>query len=271
MPSKGIRKQRGYLTITRVSSTDRWDEKYAEKIVARHTGGITESRDVPGAPPGTHDFDVVLLDGRVFAVEATLHVDRKQQELRAAIRKRGGWTFPELGSSWYLLLSPAARASELYVEIEALLGKISPGFASEPDGFQPPTGSRLHKLGVRRVRKLPHVQPPEVICEVDDDGPSPVDFPDGRTLAATVKQLAARKAQKLARANADERHLFAWIDFFEEADLADLGRTGLPAASPDLHATVDAVWIAEAFSPGRVVSYTRRDGWTDRGKWSVEE
>ena len=45
---------------------------------------------------------------------------------------------------------------------------------------------------------------------------------------------------------------------------------GWPAADPDLPAPVDAAWIAEAFRPGRVLTYSRRDGWTDHGTWQAE-
>ena len=61
-----------------MSSADRWDEKCAEQIVGEKTGGTTRTRDVPGAPDGTHDFDVVLPGGYVIAVEATTHADSGQ-------------------------------------------------------------------------------------------------------------------------------------------------------------------------------------------------
>lgn len=91
-----------------MSSADRWDEKHAEQIVGEKTGGLAHTRDVPGAPPGTHDFDVVLPDGRILAVEATPHADPEQFRLYAAIRQYGEWIFPELTCSWYLILDPVA-------------------------------------------------------------------------------------------------------------------------------------------------------------------
>ena len=53
-------------------------------------------------------FDVVLPDGRVLAVEATLHTDRRQLGLHAAIRQYGDWSYPEPACSWYLILDPEA-------------------------------------------------------------------------------------------------------------------------------------------------------------------
>jgi hypothetical protein len=64
--------------------------------------------------------------------------------------------------------------------------------------------------------------------------------------------------------------LFVWIDFLQKAALADLGYTGIPRANPRLPASVDVVWIAEAYSPGRVLTYDRYGDWTDRGTWQSE-
>ena len=253
-----------------MSSADRWDEKHAEQIVGELTGGTTRTRDVPGAPPGTHDFDVVLPDGRVLAVEATLHTDRRQLGLHAALRQYGEWAYPELACSWYLILDPeATQVRSLHAEAGALLAS-HPGVLDGLDGFRPRAGSRLYQLGVRGIRKLPQLYPPQVICEPDDFDLAVLDPQDRRTVAGVIEQLASWKAAKLARADADERHLFAWIDFFQKTTLADLGHVGLPMADPVLPAPVDVTWIAEAFCPGRVLTYSRREGWIDYGTWQAE-
>jgi NACHT domain len=240
-----------------VSSADRWDEKHAEQIVGQLTGGTIRTRDVPGAPPGTHDFDVVLPDGRVLAVEATLHTDRRQLGLHAALRQYGEWSHPELACSWYLILDPeATQVRSLHAEAGTLLAS-HPGVLAGLDGFRPRADSRLYQLGVRGIRKLPQLHPPQVICEPDDFDLAVLDPQNGRTVAGVIEQLASRKAAKLARADADERHLFAWIDFFQKTTLADLGHTGLPMASPALPAPVDAAWIAEAFDNVQELIATR--------------
>ena len=252
-----------------MSSADRWDEKCAEQIVSEKTGGTTRTRDVPGAPPGTHDFDVVLPGGYVIAVEATTHADSGQLGLYAAIRQRGDWIFPELNCSWDLLIDPATRVRELHAEAGSLLAR-HPGVLADMDAFRPRADSRLYQLGVRAVRKLPQLSPPQVICEPDNFDLRVLEPQDGRTIAQVVERLARLKAGELEAAEADERHLFAWIDFFQKTALADLGFTGLPQANPVLPAPIDAVWIAEAFCPGRVLTYRLRDGWTDHGTWQLE-
>jgi len=179
-----------------------------------------------------------------------------------------GW--PQELHRWYLVLDPeATQVRNLHAEAGALLAS-HPGVLAGLDGFRPRAGSRLHELGVRGVRKIPQLHPPQVICEPDDFDLAVLDPQGGCTVAGVIEQLAGQKAAKLARADADERHLFAWIDFFQKTTLADLGHTGLPKADPDLPAPVDAAWIAEAFRPGRVLTYSRRDGWTDHGTWQTE-
>lgn len=250
-----------------MSSADRWDEKHAEQIVGEKTGGLAHTRDVPGAPPGTHDFDVVLPDGRILAVEATLHADPDQFRLYAAIRQYGEWIFPELTCSWYLILDPAAtKVRDLHAEAGVLLSS-HPGVLADLDGFRPRAESRLHQLGVLGVRKLSQLHPPQVVCEPDYFDARDLDPHGGRTITKVIEQLADRKADKLARADADGRHLFVWIDFLQKGALADLGYNGIPRANPRLPASVDVVWIAEAFSPGRVLTYARHNGWTDHGTW----
>ena len=216
-----------------MSASDRWDEKHAEQIVRERTGGTTRTRDVPGAPPGTHDFDVVLPGGRILAVEATLHTDPEQLRLYAAIRQYGEWIFPELTCSRTQSFDQAAtRARELRGEAGTLLAR-HPIVQADMDGFRPRPDSRLHQLGVRGVRKLPRLHPPQVICEPDDFDSAVLEPQDGRAIAGVIEQLAGfGKAWKPRRADADERHLFAWIDFFQKTTLADLGRTGLPQANP---------------------------------------
>ena len=43
------------------------EEQQAGDIVAAHLGGTVHPRDITGAPPGTHDLDVMLPDGQRIA------------------------------------------------------------------------------------------------------------------------------------------------------------------------------------------------------------
>ena len=154
----------------------------------------------------------------------------------------------------------------LRAEIGGLLASHL-GVLAGMDGFRPSVGSRLFELGVRGARKIPELHPSQVICEPDDFDLAVLDPRDRCMVAGAVERLPGRKAAKLARADATERHLFVWIDFSQKITLAELGYTTLPEAEPVLPASVDMAWIAEAFCPGRVLSYRRGGGWADHGTW----
>ena len=75
------------------------DEEAAGTIVARYVGGTVVPRDVPGAPDGTHDLDIVLPDGSVIAVEVTSARESKLLSIYAtAFGKR--WEAPNLSAHW---------------------------------------------------------------------------------------------------------------------------------------------------------------------------
>jgi len=51
----------------------------AGRVLSDILGGTVVPRDVAGAPPGTHDLDLVLGDGRIIAVEETVSTDRRTE------------------------------------------------------------------------------------------------------------------------------------------------------------------------------------------------
>ena len=127
---------------------------------------------------------------------------------------------PFLGTLRWTLTGPGAGGGNA----AAAIGRDRAGQGAHD------TRSRLHELGVRGVRKIPQLHPSHVICKPHDFDLAVLDPQGGRTVAGVIEQLAGQKAAKLARADADERHLFIWIDFFQKTTLADLGHTDLPKA-----------------------------------------
>lgn len=65
----------------------RGEEAYAAVTVSRALGVRVEPRDVPGAPRGTVDAEVIYPDGRTAAIEITSVEDRSHWHLRARIDK----------------------------------------------------------------------------------------------------------------------------------------------------------------------------------------
>jgi hypothetical protein len=253
-----------------VSSPDRRDEPNAAQIVRDRTGGSTTPRDVPGAPSRTHDFDLRLPDGKLIALEITSNTDPVYRSLFEEIRKQGMWPCPALPCSLYLLIDRDTHIRTLRERAEELLVS-EPAMQTAAEWFHPEEWSLLYKLGVRAVRKLPELIPSQIVCEPDDFDLRTLDHQDGHALAADVEQLARQDADKLGTAVADERHLFVWIDFFQKDAMADLRSGGLPLIRPALPPEVDVLWVAEAFCPGRVLTYSRSDGWTDSGIWQSSE
>ncbi len=52
----------------------------AGQILGAILGGVVVSRDVPGAPANTHDFNLAFGDGRIIAAEVTISADREVVE-----------------------------------------------------------------------------------------------------------------------------------------------------------------------------------------------
>lgn len=72
--------------------------------VAETLGGIHVHRDIPGAPAGTHDFDI-LVGGSVIALEVTSAADGATTALWEAVT-RSDWLEPSL----QVLLGPLPRS-----------------------------------------------------------------------------------------------------------------------------------------------------------------
>lgn len=244
----------------------RRDELNAAQIVCERTGGTTTRRDYPGAPPRTHDFDLLLPDGRIIALEVTSNTDPGYRSLFNAIKQQGEWPAPALSCSVYLLIDRDTRIRALREQAEFLL-RSEPAMQTGAERFHPEEGNPLYTIGVRAVRKLPELLPRQIVCEPDDFDLRTLDHQDGHALAADVEQLARQDADKLGKTIADERHLFVWIDFFQKDAVADLRSGGLPRIRPVLPPEIDVVWVAEAFCPGRVLTYSCSDGWADSGIW----
>lgn len=77
------------------------EEPVAAELVAGELGGTPTQREVPGAPPKTHDFDIDLSDGRVVALVVTSSADFGLKSMWAAIHT-GLWDARALRTSWTL-------------------------------------------------------------------------------------------------------------------------------------------------------------------------
>ena len=90
---------RGGVAMTDVVNNQQL-EWWAAWIVATVLGGRPKRRDLPPAPPATHDFDVCLSD-RVVALEVTRAAVREVRAQQAAIDS-ASWEAPGLTHNWTL-------------------------------------------------------------------------------------------------------------------------------------------------------------------------
>ncbi len=244
----------------------------ASRILGQTLGGTVVPRDVPGAPPGTHDFDVKLRDGRTVAVEETISTDRRIVQFWHVVHDES-WDAPSLRRSWLLNVTPPARVKTLRDRVEPLLRALE-NAGVDKFGLLPgvtassPEITELHGLLVKAGGVLPAL-PPRIFIMHTGAGATSTD-----AVREAIEQEAMKSdnRSKLVRAVADERHLFVWVD--------PLGSPAAPAtgfmdvALPggcNLPPEIDVVWVAvptidDAGNDGeRLWRYDRRSGWQDIG------
>ncbi len=222
---------------------------------------------MPGAPPGTHDFDLELGDGLVIAVEVTVSTDRRIVESWAAVHGQS-WDAPQLRTSWLLNVTLPTNIKTLRGNVEPLLRGL------EQAGIQKfgirhettaPEVKELHRLLVKAGDVWNGVLPPCIFLYSTDVGPVGIDV-----VRAAVEHEAAKpdNRAKLGRAVADERHLFVWIDPLHTHAAATMGFMGVAIPTGcTLPPEIDTVWVAipmidDAGADGEHVwRYTRRNGW----------
>ena len=86
-----------------------WDnEQAAANIVCQLCEGSATKRDIPGAPPSTHDYDIHLADGTCIALEVTQALGGEVLAMDDALAAQG-WTFSDLDSDWMSTLSGSTK------------------------------------------------------------------------------------------------------------------------------------------------------------------
>ena len=99
------------------------DEKRAAELLQAFLGGTIVWRDVPGAAPNTHDFEVQRPNGDIVAVEVTRVTDEAQRAFWNAVAKQQ-WQACSLKRSWSLVVVPDARIKNLRNQVEPLLREL---------------------------------------------------------------------------------------------------------------------------------------------------
>lgn len=233
------------------------EEEAAGRIVAQQVGAAkTIPRDVPGAPNGTHDLDVELPAGHVIAVEVTSARDSKRVSIYAtAFGKR--WEAPSLSAHWQVAFEsgkpldvPRLAAGVVpHLEVLEKQGVTEAGMIASDAwrraGDDVVSAMRqITELGATHVRRWNEPTPGETPLLLFS-GHQGVGGNPG-AVNALVEERARAKVEKLVASEADQRHLFIWIDSSHSE--AELGMATMPppATTPSLPPGIDVVWAATA-------------------------
>jgi hypothetical protein len=226
----------------------------AHLLMAKLAADDVMPRDIPGAPDGTHDLDLKVGD-RVLAVEVTTSADAEATSLWEAVHDRE-WEERSLSRSWGLTLGTDARVKRVKNQAPNHLRVLE---LNEVDRFSagqaPPTRdsevvSTLSSLFALRVVQGIAVDssPPRIVVATVGNGT----WGGAEGLTEVVEREAVANADKLNRAEADERHLFIWLDWTSrqaQAAVSSILRLGVAPPMPELPAGVNTVWVA----PGAMI------------------
>jgi len=232
-------------------------ELEAAWTVAALLCGRPKGRDPGGGSGSTHDFDVHLPEGRVVALEVTSSTVREVVEMWDAILGRD-WAFPDLGRSWSVSLAAATRGQagtridRFHKQGPPLLrtlgqvpwssGDVLGGPAPELSSAGRQARSDLRALGARHANPVDALPGgvPMIVLGVT----GPAGWVDGNPVNDAVLRAITENEAKLAAAEAEERHLFLWVDSTDAPCEAAMATFTLPSDIVDVGAVVDHVWVA---------------------------
>jgi hypothetical protein len=235
----------------------------AADLVAVALGGRWELCDGEGDPPGMHDFDVILPDGRCIALEVTSAIDGAVVALSDAAFGREGrqrrWSAPHLANDWIVtipqrpvrvaeMMSAMLPILEVFEEYEHADVDPHINYAYVSPRSEMPTAvvevaRRMVELGVTRARVLaPRAERDAEMFVTISGGFAG----DPGAVNRLVAERAEPKREKLARAkaySASECHLFVWLDGTQPG--AELAVAKMPPPpAPEIPSEIDVVWLA---------------------------
>ncbi len=254
------------------------EEVAAGEIVAGHVGGEAKPRDVPGAPDASHDVDIKLLDGRRIALEVTSAADPELRSMRVAAYEKV-WNAPSLSANWWVSFAGGSQ-----VQIKAMMRGLEANLRILEEHGVTGVGTFSSAQGADTSDAVAEATRQILGGRITGAGslgaPAPGESArmllsshrgftaGGHEVNAVVADAAEANVKKLLAADADERHLFVWID--EDAAELEIGTQPPPAAVPTLAGGIDVVWAAKRAAPGALFERLWRlqppGGWEALGR-----
>lgn len=242
-------------------------------------------RAIPGAVPqlissqsaGEHDLDLVV-DERVIAVEVTEHTHEPSEALLSAIydhEEQGLLRAPGCGG-WYVFLHQQAKVREIRRKGPALFRRLEEegirSFDIRDDPRHPVIREVWASLRIESATLIDAL-PAEILWL---NGPSEAGSASPDLIVHAVESEANKpdNSRKLARAVADEKHLFVFC-----AESVGLARHAvlspfIPSSAPALPAHIDCCWVAArqmGSSAHVVLQFRRASGWRRLGELPLPE
>lgn len=258
----------------------RRDEAYAARVVERALGALVERRDLPGAPRGTVDAEVIYPDGRTAALEVTSAEASETWHLRKLIDAMpptpapGAW-------SWFIRPQTVAELRRLQAIHERVIE------VCEANGVELPLNLPGHlvigdadlqwiawEAQLRMSAHPPGSKGPRIYWEQRADWAvfsSEADSIMDGVAAALKVEPSVGHLEKLLRDPHSERHLFLVIGstgLSSAAAFSLIEPEELPTVDPDMPPGVDHLWLG----PGRgntVTVWSRGRGW--RNDWITDQ
>ncbi len=262
------------------------NERDAADLVSSVIGGSPELHDT-GRISGRHDYNIVMPNGSVIALEVTRHTSQADHEFQGVLKKekKRHWRFPNLTNDYSVTIDTPTNREGIGTCIRDLLKCLHrevPSLLEEersepepdltfisPHGQVSPLKKNLRGLGITEVVLLG-------TAESQDGGmvnivPRYPPITVGDEIPAAAKKGIDRKAARLMSsaeaAGASEAHLFVWLEHgpHSQAPVAVMLGGHCPECVPRL-CDLDAVWVAihDGDDPRKWGMWrcTRDDGWT---------
>lgn len=232
-------------------------------------------RDIGGAPPGTHDFD--LYDGKT-----TVAVEVSTIAKTDTLRDSAEWNrhFPDLtlklGSitqGWLVTVAGGGNARKTRQQLGTWLAELErldmfsvrteswQEYVFSPEAHRPLWFDTLYVMqaaGVLSAEVQPTLPAGQCLLLKVDDGYAWDPSDDGYVSRFVSAQLAGEHksdVEKLGRAMADRRVLFLWLDAESHFDIVRRLDNDLLGGSVLNAGSVDEVWIGRHFKNGNVTVY----------------
>jgi hypothetical protein len=251
-----------------------------------------EKRDIPGAPPSTHDFDIVFADGRTEPLEVTTNLDTTVMkalhradggvfELEANVRRlwmvSGTETFTDATGAPLAfdrervsaLLPPLIEQLEHEAETSLDVARLGWPIAYGAPAHHRQAALELHALGITHGGSLEVAGRPDVKPGISVHLGGGVSWgPD--TLTTVLEEIAARPdniANLDAHRAAQRRHLFVALAGAGSTDRASwplqqfLDGDWIWSAEPRLPNLHDAITTIWASTRTGGIYATPPDGW----------